>query len=98
MKKYSVFSDFLVYLQPFLGIPACCVLNILSGIFHNLCIEMDDNIICYNCREQRHIKQYCKKLHNCNKRTQASNIVAATVSSSSERTVIILADEYTKFI
>ncbi|KAK3015718.1 hypothetical protein RJ639_005918 [Escallonia herrerae] len=59
--------------------------------------EGTSEIVCYYYKKPRHTKRYCKKLQNRNQRVQTSTaIVAATSSLSSEKTVTISVDEYTK--
>ncbi|KAK2991391.1 hypothetical protein RJ640_024003 [Escallonia rubra] len=54
-------------------------------------------IMCYYCKEPGHTKRYCKKLQNRNQRAQTTTAtVAATSSSSPEKTVTISVDEYAK--
>ncbi|KAK3019401.1 hypothetical protein RJ639_004651 [Escallonia herrerae] len=52
-------------------------------------------IVCYYCKEPRHTKHYCKKLQNRNQRAWTTTaIVAATSSSSPEKTVTISVDDF----
>ena len=57
------------------------------------------NIVCYYCHELDHTKKYCKKLQNHNQRNQIANVATAsnTSSSSSDKTVMVSADEFAKF-
>ncbi|KAK2974296.1 hypothetical protein RJ640_016782 [Escallonia rubra] len=50
--------------------------------------------VCYYCKEPGHTKRYCKKLQNRNQRAQTTTAtVAATSSSSPEKTVTISVDD-----
>ncbi|WRX19899.1 Reverse transcriptase [Theobroma cacao] len=53
-------------------------------------------IVCYYCHESGHTKRFCRKLHNKSQRGQSAN-VAASNTSSSDKTILVSTDEFAQF-